>query len=185
MGLVLNFHYADFRDWVYDQTDAEKQNKVLELLESVRQWTLNSSAALGRSGSDEDGATKGKRKRQQQQLQRSKSAIGRWKYFATHFYLMHTVCLSQATFRMPRALVMGMATAAATTTTATTRPPLQPRRRRRLRPTIRGGSTTILWRRRTGRTTTPPSTILLRRREKGCNREQSAQPVQFVQLVLS
>jgi len=34
-------------DWVYEQADPEKQNKVFELLESVRRWTLNSSAALG------------------------------------------------------------------------------------------------------------------------------------------
>ncbi|TRY70263.1 hypothetical protein TCAL_16396 [Tigriopus californicus] len=30
------------RDWVYEQTDPEKQNKVLELIESVRRWTLQS-----------------------------------------------------------------------------------------------------------------------------------------------
>ena len=61
-----------FRDWVYEQADPEKQNKVFELLESVRRWTLNSSAALG--GNEEKSHLHVQQR--PKILQRSRSTLG-------------------------------------------------------------------------------------------------------------
>ena len=59
------------RDWVYEQADPEKQNKVFELLESVRRWTLNSSAGLG--GSEDKNNIHA---HQRPKIQRSRSTLG-------------------------------------------------------------------------------------------------------------
>ena len=59
------------RDWVYEQSDPEKQNKVFELLESVRRWTLNSSAGLG--GSEDKNNIHA---HQRPKIQRSRSTLG-------------------------------------------------------------------------------------------------------------
>ena len=60
-----------YRDWVYEQADPEKQNKVFELLESVRRWTLNSSAALG--GNEDKNHL---HDHQRPKIQRSRSTLG-------------------------------------------------------------------------------------------------------------
>ena len=56
---------------MYEQADSEKQNKVFELLESVRRWTLNSSAALG--GNEEKNHF---HDHQRPKILRSKSTLG-------------------------------------------------------------------------------------------------------------
>lgn len=63
--------FCNFRDWVYEQADPEKQNKVFELLESVRRWTLNSSAALG--GNEDKNHV---HDHQRPKIQRSRSTLG-------------------------------------------------------------------------------------------------------------
>jgi hypothetical protein len=80
---ILVPFFLSFRDWVYEQSDPEKQNKVFELLESVRRWTLNSSAtavltASGGGGNEDaidatqiNGDGRGGAK-----IQRSRSTLG-------------------------------------------------------------------------------------------------------------